>query len=132
MDNKIENIKNLLPKNKFDNTNLYNITKLSEDEFLIIADELLTWLQDVNWPIFNDVLAVLIYRQNEIINKVKNIFKTNNFIWQYWILLFLYPKLNTENKNKLNEELNNIAQKSPSENEDEQEVIKLAKEIVGV
>lgn len=123
-------IKKLLPKDKFDNSNLEKISKLNKEEFSLISDELLTWLQDANWSIFNDVLEVLIYRQDEIIDKVKIILKTDDFMWQYWILLFLYPKLRMENKDKLNKELNNIAQKSPSDNEDEQEVIELVKKIL--
>ena len=55
--------KDYLPKNKFDRQSLCGIDELSNEEIQPIIYELLTWLQDYNWPVADKVLQVLHKRE---------------------------------------------------------------------
>lgn len=95
----------ILPKDKFDLESCKNLQDISDKLFLEVASELLTWLQDSNWPIFSEIIKLFIAKQDIAMNEISKIFDTNDVIWQYWILNALYPNLSENNKLLLKEEL---------------------------
>ena len=68
-----KNIYELLPQDKFDNRNIEKLKMLEDKEIKFLIPELLEWLQDYNWPVADDVLHVLLQRENLVVPCVKEI-----------------------------------------------------------
>ncbi|RZK31931.1 MAG: DUF5071 domain-containing protein [Hymenobacter sp.] len=76
----------LLPRNKFDDEAVERLALLSEKELLPLADELLTWLQDMNWPIAPAVAELLMPHIAAIEFPIIKIFSSNDDIWKRWVI----------------------------------------------
>ena len=120
----MKNIKTLLPKDKFDDSNLEEIKLLNDSDLSQITTELLTWTQDANWPIFSKIVEIIVARQDLFIGEISKIFQTDDRIWKYWILTNICPKLSLENKDFLKKDFDNMA-KVLSINTEEEEILEL-------
>ncbi len=120
----MKNIKILLPKDKFDDSNLEKIKLLNDSDLSQITTELLTWTQDANWPIFSKIVEIIVARQDLFIGEISKIFQTDDRIWKYWILTNICPKLSLENKDFLKKDFDNMA-KVLSINTEEEEILEL-------
>ena len=114
-------IKGLIPKHKFDQETVEKLEKLSFEQLKPIIPELLEWLQDMNWPIARPVADILEPHIDKIVPEIIKIFKTDDGMWKYWVIIFVR---NTTNPLLLNE-IERIA-KFPSRDEIEDEVNFLA------
>lgn len=119
----------ILPKHKFDMESVERIRELSREEIIPLLPGLLQWIQDMNWPIAQEVAALLLDFPNEIISHIRNVFETNDSIWKYWCLEILVKELPTESKLALKNDLIRLAE-APSKDEKLEEVDVSAKEIL--
>jgi len=99
------NVKELVPKNKLDDSNIEKLYILSDEEIKPIIYDLLEWLQDYNWPVADKVLKVLLKREDLVFPHIKNILKCDDFMWKYWIMDLLIPSFNMEHKKELKQDL---------------------------
>ena len=120
----MKNIKTLLPKDKFDDSNLEEIKLLNDSDLSQITSELLTWTQDANWPIFPKIVEIIAGRQDLFISEISKVFQTDDLIWKYWILTNICPKLSLENIDFLKKDFDNIAKVLPT-NTEEEEILEL-------
>ena len=120
----MKNIKILLPKDKFDDSNLEKIKLLNDSDLSQITSELLTWTQDANWPIFPKILEIIVTRQDLFISEISKVFQTDDWIWKYWILTNMCPKLSLENIDFLKKDFDNMA-KVLLTNTEEEEILEL-------
>ena len=120
----MKNIKTLLPKDKFDDSNLEKIKLLNDSDLSQITSELLTWTQDANWPIFPKIVEIIVARQDLFISEISKVFQTDDMIWKYWILTNICPKLSLENKDFLKKDFDNMA-KVLQTNTEEEEILEL-------
>ena len=120
----MKNIKILLPKDKFDDSNLEKIKLLNDSDLSQITSELLTWTQDANWPIFSKIVEIIVARQDLFISEISKVFQTDDWIWKYWILTNICPKLSLENIDFLKKDFDNMA-KVLSTNTEEEEILEL-------
>ena len=120
----MKNIKNLLPKDKFDDSNLEEIKLLNDSDLSQITSELLTWTQDANWPIFPKIVEIIVARQDLFISEISKVFQTDDMIWKYWILTNICPKLSLENIDFLKKDFDNMA-KVLQTNTEEEEILEL-------
>ena len=120
----MKNIKILLPKDKFDDSNLEKIKLLNDSDLSQITSELLTWRQDANWPIFPKIVEIIVARQDLFISEISKVFQTDDMIWKYWILTNICPKLSLENKDFLKKDFDNMA-KVLQTNTEEEEILEL-------
>ena len=120
----MKNIKILLPKDKFDDSNLEEIKLLNDSDLSQITSELLTWTQDANWPIFPKIVEIIVARQDLFISEISKVFQTDDMIWKYWILTNICPKLSLENKDFLKKDFDNMA-KVLQTNTEEEEILEL-------
>lgn len=116
----------LLPKDKFDDSNLKVIRKLPDAEIKPIIYELLEWIQDYNWPIANQVLQILVERQELVFPYISGVLKGNDIMWKYWILELLVPKLKGEYQFALREDIEALASEKGTD-EDTLAIIEQAK-----
>lgn len=119
----MDKINDLLPKNKFDNSNMEKIRDIPNNEIEPLLPELLTWLQDANWPIFKDVLELLVNRQKPLIPLIINILKPEqrDDVWKYYIISALLPLFSDKNLEILLPFIKRIAE-TPTETEKIEEV----------
>ena len=120
----MKNIKILLPKDKFDDSNLEKIKLLNDSDLSQITSELLTWTQDANWPIFSKIVEIIVARQDLFIGEISKIFQTDDRIWKYWILTNICPKLSLENIDFLKKDFDNMVKVLPT-NMEEEEILEL-------
>ena len=116
----MKNIKTLLPKNKFDDSNLEEIKLLNDSDLSQIVSELLTWTQDANWPIFHKIVEIIVARQDLFISEISKVFQTDDLIWKYWILTKVCPKLSLENIDFLKKDFDNMVKALPTNTEEEE------------
>lgn len=120
----MKNIKILLPKDKFDDSNLEEIKLLNHSDLSQITSELLTWTQDANWPIFPKIVEIIVAKQDLFISEISKVFQTDDWIWKYWILMNVCPKLSLENIDFLKKDFDNMVKVLPT-NMEEEEILEL-------
>ncbi|MCK9861018.1 DUF5071 domain-containing protein [Paenibacillus sp. ATY16] len=124
-------INELVPKDKFDEE---AIVKLKAIDPLIInlkpiIGELFEWIQDINWPIAEELCIILAgFKPEDIIPQIRMILNSGDDTWQFSCIQFLIPRLSPEVKKAIAPDLLRIAI-APTENEKLCEVDELAKKI---
>ena len=117
----------LIPKDKFDNSNIEKLKPLTDREIEPILPALLEWVRDRNWPIFDDILSVLILHQTSVIPYIHSAFspKEGDNVWKYWIITCLIPLFSEESINTLLPDIQRIAD-APTQGEADEEADKAA------
>ena len=123
----IENIQDLIPKNKGDLSTAEKLKNYSYEDLKEIIPNLLEWLQDLNWPVAKPVSEYLESIHDKMTTELHDILKSNeDEVWKYWIITIFGPI--TESP-VIKNEIIRIAI-SPTKNERIEEVDEVAKEIV--
>jgi hypothetical protein len=123
----MENIRDLIPKNKGDLSTAEILTNYSYEELKEIIPNLLEWLQDMNWPVAKPVSEYLESINDKITTELLSILKSNDDeVWKYWIITIFGPITQSP---IIKNEIIRIAT-SPTENEIIEEVHQVAKGIV--
>jgi hypothetical protein len=103
------------------------VEKLRNKPFVEVkpfVNELLTWVQDYNWPISRPIAEFLSFHFSEITDELLIVLNGNDHIWKYWciqciidnkiidpILLFQLERIaNEPTKREIEEEVNIVAQ----------------------
>lgn len=79
-------LKNYLPLNKIDIDNAQLLVNLGYPNIKSILFEILTWLQDMNWPVAKIFAPFLATIGRELKDGVRVIFRTQDAVWKYWII----------------------------------------------
>ncbi len=88
----MENIRDLIPKNKGDLSTAEKLTNYSYEELKEIIPNLLEWLQDMNWPVAKPVSEYLESINDKITTELLSILKSNDDeVWKYWIITIFGP-----------------------------------------
>ena len=126
----MNNILDLIPKNKFDISTIEKLKSIDPNEAEQILLGLMEWMQDLNWPVAQELKRILPRFHVQLIPVIKIIFKTDDDIWKYWTLKLLksFPK---ETMLKLQPDLDRIAN-FPTDGEKIEHADKSAYEILGL
>ncbi|MCR5770013.1 MAG: DUF5071 domain-containing protein [Butyrivibrio sp.] len=108
----------LVPTDKFDESSLDKIDILSDPEIQIIMMELVEWLQDPNWPVFDKLTEILKKRQHILIPYIKNVLESGDVEWKKYLLEYLVSNFADEYIIPLKEELYAIISAEESDDED--------------
>lgn len=119
----------LLPVDKSDYDSVAHIRTLTTNELEPLIPQLLTWLQDQNWPIFRDVRELLLRYPKEIVEPVRGILKGEDGEWIHNCLLNLVADMPMHCQLELRKELERIA-RNPTVEESEFESEEVAEEIL--
>ncbi len=100
------NLRELIPKNKGDIETAERLKNYSYEEIKTIVPELLTWIQDMNWPVAGPVSNYLESISEYLTDDIIKILNGNDDVWKYWcVSVFglnaikpIDPKLMTEFK----------------------------------
>jgi hypothetical protein len=80
------NIRELIPKDKFDESAVEKLKTLSFEQIKPIIPDLLKWLQDMNWPVANSIFYILEPFVEKITFDIISILRSDDIMWKYWIL----------------------------------------------
>lgn len=127
----MKNVKELLPKDKFDNCNIEKLKLLSDEEIKPICPRLLEWIQDYNWPVAKDILPVLALHQEIITPLIIDILtpEEQDDDWKYWIIVCLLPMFTDKKLETIIPFIKRIAE-NPTKWENISEVDEAAKELL--
>lgn len=101
---------NYLPQDKQDHTSVEVLASLEKSTVLPLLPNLLEWLQDINWPIANGIIDILLEYKLEIIPHIQTIFSQRDTIWIYNILAYLLNEWDTKLISSLCSSLRELAQ----------------------
>ena len=119
-------LRDLIPKDKFDNSTINQLCKLTDNEMQPIILDLLEWLQDYNWPISRDILPIVVIHQNIAMPHILTILQGNDIMWKYWVIELVIPYLIYPNKQLVKSELERLSSLEIID-EDIDEIVKLSK-----
>lgn len=125
-------IKELLPKDKFDNNGLNRLSELTDEEIKPFIPDLLVWVQDMNFPVAETVCRVIAghyaVADDEII-KLLDVSQTDE-LWKYFIITGLLPVIENPSDSLINA-VRRIALNA-SDSEITEEVEEVAKEYLNI
>ncbi|MDZ7879657.1 MAG: DUF5071 domain-containing protein [Saprospiraceae bacterium] len=126
-----EHLKSLVPKNKHDMDfdKVLDFHWYGYKELKPIIPELLTWLQDINWPVARPISAVLKPMLPDILPELIPILEGDDAVWKYHILQVFFIETKSEHYLKIKPLLEQLAYQ-PSAIDEKEEVSLLAKEIL--
>jgi hypothetical protein len=81
------------PQSKHDFDTVDRLDKIPSREWQHLVPELLTWLQDANWPIFLPVRDLLLKCPRSVVEPLRRIFEGDDDAWQYYTLEFLVSRM---------------------------------------
>ncbi|MFJ8235333.1 DUF5071 domain-containing protein [Ureibacillus sp. NPDC094379] len=118
-----------LPRNKHDFDRLYKLKTMDHTELLPLLPGLMEWIQDMNWPIAEEVAELLLLFPNEIVPLIKNVFATNDDVWKYWCLVVLIKKMPKESRSLLKSDLIRLIER-PTAGEKVEELDEIAMQLL--
>ncbi|EPD53773.1 hypothetical protein HMPREF1210_00596 [Paenisporosarcina sp. HGH0030] len=125
----MESFKDILPRHKTDDDRVEMIKKMDRDKILPLLPGLLEWIQDINWPVAPSVLELLLTFPEEVVPHVQDVLSSDDDNWKWYILHFLVIELPVESRVQFKEYLTRVAE-TPTQNELEEELDEIAKEIL--
>ncbi|WBU88114.1 DUF5071 domain-containing protein [Cellulophaga omnivescoria] len=118
-----------LPKHKGDTAAVANLNNYSYKQVKPIVPELLTWLQDLNWPVAGPIALYLQSITEHITDDIIVILKGKDEVWKYWLVLVFGTNATAPITPKLMAEFKRIATQ-PTKAEIAEETQELALEVI--
>ncbi len=123
-------VHDLIPKHKFDASNIDILKTINKKDVEPILKDLMEWIQDINWPIAQELIKVLPRFHKELIPIIRDIFNTDDGDWKMWTLK-LIKKFPQESILLLKADIERIAY-HPTDSEVYEEVDDYAKEVLSI
>ncbi|WP_169083976.1 DUF5071 domain-containing protein [Paenibacillus sp. PL91] len=86
----------LIPKTKSDYERVALLKEAEKEKILPILPQLLEWLQDMNWPIAQDIEDIILKYEEHLITHIRVVMKSNDGGWKYFLLHGLITRLSNE------------------------------------
>ncbi|MFJ5468749.1 DUF5071 domain-containing protein [Pectobacterium carotovorum] len=120
------NLLSMIPKNKADTQAVQYAVRAGYPAVKPILPALLSWLQDYNWPVAQELVPFLVSIGAHLKEPVAAVLKTDDVIWKYWVLSLLVNtpdlKLATALEDELDALYSQNSQFSAIPDEDQQSV----------
>lgn len=95
----------LIPKSKHDLETVLALKHSGTEAAIRILPQLLTWLQDINWPVAAPLADLLVEVGEPLIPHLRSILSSDDDMWIYWVLQFVVAHLPTALQQQLEPEL---------------------------
>lgn len=115
------NINVILPIDKGDVDKALSLKNYAFVQLKPYSMKLLSYLQDMNWPVAAPVANCLRTYVNDLVDEIVEILRSDDDMWKYWIIVALIDKVNYEINPIIIDELNRLAN-FPSSIEKDSEV----------
>ncbi|WP_165186173.1 DUF5071 domain-containing protein [Caulobacter soli] len=118
----------LLPKDKLDTAAIERLSQAGYPFIEPLLSELLTWMQDLNWPVAQDLRPFLADIGAPLAPHIRAVLRTHDDVWKYWTVIGVVAESNPLTV-MLRPELKRIAN-SPTEGEREERIDVVARNIL--
>ncbi len=114
----MEQVEDLVPKNKFDFSGIEKLRMLSDKEIAPILPGLLEWMKDMNWPVAKEMPGLLSEHQRMITPYIIEVLQPEQLEcdWKNFIICDLLPMLDKQHLLMIKPCLERIA-KNPTQGE---------------
>jgi hypothetical protein len=116
-----------IPKDKFDHETVDVLKNADKESVLPYLEELFKWVEDMNWPIAQELVTILVKFEDEIIPYVKYFMNNPDGGRDYTAYLHIMPKLSHDQLMLIKEDLERVVN-APTEYEKQEEYDILARE----
>lgn len=118
-----------LPANKSDLAAVERLKTAPSESVIPLLPKLMEWLQDMNWPVAQAVLPLMVSYEDETVSIAAEILKPDqeDELWKYWIITQFVPALSNRNQRILMNAIRRIAF-DPTNGEQAESVDEAAKE----
>jgi len=125
-------LKALIPKDKFDFTPFKTLMEISEDKVQPILSKLLFWVADMNWPIATTMVDVLARFPDSVVPLIEELLKPTEMDeeWKYSAIIGLIPALPADSQKLLEKSIKRILD-SPTDGEIHEGVLEAIKDYAG-
>jgi hypothetical protein len=121
----------IVPTNKSDLSACDNLKIAQDEEVVARLNDLLGWLQDINWPVASKVLERISSLGQPLVKPVIEVLEGNDAVWKYWLISYLLPEIEIETRKSFIPVLRKMA-KSPTPEEIKEEVNIVSAEALNV
>ncbi|OMF18523.1 hypothetical protein BK133_30480 [Paenibacillus sp. FSL H8-0548] len=83
----------LIPRTKVDYERANQLKKAKKESILLVLPQLLEWLQDINWPIAQDIEDVLVDFEDHLIPHIQAVLNSGDAGWKFSMLYGLITQL---------------------------------------
>lgn len=83
----------MIPKDKHDIAAVEKLKTADAEAVIPLLPKLLEWVQDMNWPIAEPMVELLLHYPNELTPLVDEVLRGDDDMWIYWCLVSIVPKL---------------------------------------
>jgi hypothetical protein len=97
-----------IPKTKMDTDLIEELSTYVYPFYKPILSELFEWIQDINWPVAEKIIPLLLDAKEDVIPIVKNILLTDDDVWKYWTLSQVVIKMDISIVKELKPDLDRI------------------------
>lgn len=118
-----------LPRDKGDTATAKMLAQRSLDELAPHLAELLTWIQDYNWPVAKIVGPVLTACDDRIVPHIRAVLSGHDDVWKYWTLSQVVAHLPKTVRDELMDEVVRIIN-SPTPGEKQEDVDLVARDVM--
>jgi hypothetical protein len=105
----------LVPRNKHDLERVNSLIAVGPEAAVPILEELLVWLQDINWPVARPLAQFLVSVGDPLLPHLRKILSSQDEMWIYWVLQYVVAMLPPRIVRELANELYSLA--TASEND---------------
>lgn len=109
VDNLPDKLRESLPAHKDDRDAVLKLQKLEYPEIAPILPHLMSWLEDLNWPISKDIADKLLKVGYPMIPYVQKVLRSDDMQWKYCVLVSLVSKMNLMCLNELRPDIEIVA-----------------------
>ncbi|WP_054025013.1 DUF5071 domain-containing protein [Bacillus sp. FJAT-28004] len=119
----------LIPKEKSDYECVERLKVAGKEKIIPILPQLLEWLQDMNWPIAQDIEVIISDYEEHLIPHIRVVLESNDGVWKSCLLHGLINGLSNEKLLELKPDL--IRMKlSPTRDEVDEELAEQIEELL--
>jgi|GEM_PF-1179062 len=118
-----------IPKDKFDRDSVQRAIEIGYPGINPILPDLLVWLQDINWPVTQDLVPLLKDAGTGIAPHITAILKSTDSGWKYFVVSWLCKSVNNDVWALIETDLVRLAER-PSKRDLEEEVDRVAAEVL--
>ncbi|WP_171097508.1 DUF5071 domain-containing protein [Ruegeria sp. HKCCD7255] len=98
-----------IPEDKHDLSAVERAKEIGFPSLNEALPELLTWVQDANWPVAKPIASILRQAGPEIVPHIRNILSGYDAVWKYWIIVLVIAHTTPEVFEQLRDELLRLA-----------------------
>lgn len=121
-------LKSVLPKDKHDIQAVERCINIGYPKIIPILPELLTWIQDMNWPVAKVLAPFLSTIADHLETEIRTVFQSNDETWKYSLMTEIIVN-SSKLRTNLNDELLRLAEK-PTESEQIEKLDLIAMDIL--